>query len=275
MKKYDYYRPSASSLGKRKKLRKKRPFLSYLKLILLFIAVCLLFFAGYLAVSKGYAAFSSSKISNWQVKSVVVNGLEDPLGKALLEMLQPYEGKPFTVKDAADLRAAIVKKYPQLRKVSVKRGLVTGNLTVAVQRRVPIAKFVLPGQETKYIDSDSTVYTDGSPDPEHVKEIPFVELEGDIPAQLSTEFVDLVQSTLALNKALNFAFLRFNLNTNTVKMYMPDGCIIDFGTAESLKDKARRAAEIIVYGRQHFKKPQYIDFKYFKFGKVFLTQITD
>ena len=105
-----------------------------------------------------------------------------------------------------------------------------------------------------------------------LKPVPFVELVGDVPEKLSPEFIGLVESTLKLNKELDVAFLQMNLKDNTVKMHMPDGCIIDFGQAADLKQKAARAAQIITFARERYTHPLALDFQFFEHGKVFLTQ---
>ena len=103
--------------------------------------------------------------------------------------------------------------------------------------------------------------------------VPFVELEGTVPEKLSGEFVELVQNTLRLEKELSFAFLRFNLTKDEVSMHMPDGTVIEFGPARQLKEKSRRAAQIIDWCRRNEKGPQRMDFRFFENGQVFLTQI--
>lgn len=270
MKKYDFYRPSTSSLGKKKRVvRRKKGSSFFFKLILLFFFLGLLAGCGW-AVVKIYHVITSSQLSDWHVKEVSVSGVTGNFNKELASMAAPYEGKPFSVQDAVALRGQIIKKYPMLKDVSVKRGLLSGKLNVSAAHRAPLAKFVLPDKSVKYIDPDSTVYTDPNPDLLHP--VPFVELEGDVPEKLGAEFVDLVESTLKLSKQLDFAFLRMNLTENTVKMYMPSGGVIDFGKAVNLKKKAARAAQIIALSPDKYKDAYTLNFEFFEDGKVFLTQ---
>lgn len=270
MKKNDIYRPSALSLGKKKRVvRRKKGSSFFFKLFLL------LFLGGLCAgllwgAVKTYHLITSSQISNWHVKSIAVSGVTGKFSKDLQALAAPYEGKPFAVKDAVALRGEIITKYPMLKGVSVKRGLLSGKLKVFAEHRTPLAKFVLPDKTVKYIDPDSTIYAD--PNPDQLRPVPFVELEGTVPDKLDAEFVGLVESTLKLGKELDFAFLRMNLTKNTVKMYMPDGSEIDFGKAVNLKQKAARAAQIIAYSRGRFTKPYRLNFEFFEDGKVFLTQ---
>ena len=270
MRKNDIYRPSAASLGKKKRVvRRKKGSSFFFKLIFLlfFLGIC----AGVIwAAVKTYHLITSSQISDWHVKTVAVSGVTGGFNKELLALSVPYEGKPFAVKDAVALRGEIIKKYPMLKDVSVKRGLLSGKLKVSAEHRTPLAKFVLPDKSVKYIDPDSTVYSDPNPDLLHP--VPFVELEGPAPEKLNKEFIDLVESTLKLGKELDFAFLRMNLTENTVKMYMPDGSEIDFGKAANLKKKAARAAQIIARSRGRYDKPYALNFDFFEDGKVFLTQ---
>lgn len=272
MRKHDFYRPSTSSLGKKKRVvrRKKGSFFFFIKLIFVFLILGALAFGGWKAISAGYQLIVQSKISNWHVKTVSVSGLTGNLARELYTLSHSYEGKPFSIKDAVALREQIINSYPMLKNVSVKRGLLSGKLKVSAQRRDPLAKFVLPDKSIKYIDKDTTIYTDPNPDP--LKVVPFVELEGAIPEKVKQEFVELVESTLKLEKQLDFAFLRMNLKENTVRMYMPDGCIIDFGPAVQLKKKALRASEIIDYAKTRYQHPFLINFEFFEDGKVFLTQ---
>lgn len=222
------------------------------------------------AAVKTYHLITSSQISDWHVKTVAVSGVSSKFSKDLHALAASYEGKPFSVKEAVALRGEIIKKYPMLKDVTVKRGLLSGKLKVSAEHRTPLAKFVLPDKSVKYIDRDSTVYAD--PNPALLAPVPFVELEGTVPEKLGAEFVDLVESTLKLGKELDFAFLRMNLTKNTVKMYMPDGSEIDFGKAVQLKKKAARAAQIIARIRGHYNKPYRLNFEFFEDGKVFLTQ---
>ncbi len=250
-------------------VRRKKGSSFFFKLILLLFltGIC----AGVLwAAVKTYHLITSSQISNWHVKTVAVTGVTGRFAKDLHALAAPYEGKPFAVKDAVALRGEIIKKYPMLKGVSVKRGLLSGKLKLSAEHRSPLAKFVLPDKTVKYIDPDSTVYADPNPDLLHP--VPFVELEGPAPEKLGAEFVDLVESTLKLGKELDFAFLRMNLTKNTVKMYMPDGSEIDFGKAVNLKKKAARAAQIIARSRGRYDKPYRLNFEFFDDGKVFLTQ---
>lgn len=272
MKRYDYYRPSASSLGKKKRVvRRKGPsffFKFFLAAVLLLVIGC----GGWLALSKGYRVLVNSQITDWHAKTISVTGVTGQINKEILALAKHYEGKPFSVKDAAALREAVTTRYPMLKDVSVRRGLLSGKLTVQAAHREPIAKFVLPDGSVRFIDADSTVYSDLHPD--LLQPVPFVELTGPIPDKLSPEFIDLVQSTLQLNKELDFAFLRMDLKKNTVQMHMPDGCVIDFGTAVHLKRKASLAAQILAFSRERYGELKKVDFQFFEYGKVFLTQMS-
>ncbi len=268
MKKYDYYRPSASSLGRKKKVRKK-PSFSFLKPILFFIVFLLLCFGAYLVASKAFAVFSESRLGRWKPETVSVSGVKGVLAKEMQSAAEQAIGKVFSAQDSARLQASFSKKYPQLRRVNVTRALWSGKLKISVKRREPVAKFVLPGGAVRFIDEDSTVYADANPDP--LLTVPFVELEGNVPEKLGEEFVDLVQSALKLKDQLDFAFLRFNTDKDTVRMYLPDECIINFGPAKNLRQKARRAAQIEALGGR-LPHPHELDFTYFDDGKVFLRQ---
>lgn len=270
MRKNDYYRPPASSLGKKKRVvRRKTGSSFFFKFILLFFFLGLLS-GGVWAVVKVYGLVTSAQLSEWHVKTVAVSGVMGNFNKELSALAQPYKGKPFSVQDAVALREKIVKKYPMLKDVSVKRSLLSGKLNVSAKHRKPVAKFVLPDKSVKYIDPDSTVYAD--PNPNLLESVPSVELEGTVPEKLGAEFVDLVESTLKLRRELDFAFLRMNLTENTVKMYMPQGGVIDFGKAVNLKKKAARAAQIIALSPEKYERPYTLNFEFFEYGKVFLTQ---
>lgn len=222
------------------------------------------------AVSKTYQLLVHAQWTNWHAKEIAVSGVSGQLNKDLSSLSAKYKGQAFSLKDSAALRENIVRQYPMLKDVSVSRGILSGKLTVSAKHRVPVAKFVLPDESVKYIDGDSNVYSD--PAPNVLNPVPFVELEGDVPEKLSPEFIDLVESTLKLKKELDYAFLRMNLKENTVKMYMPDGSLIDFGEAKNLKKKAVRAAQIMAFSRDRYAHPLQLDFEFFEYGKVFLRQ---
>ncbi len=271
MKTRNYYRPSTVSLGKKKRVvRRKvstRFFLKFLWALLL-LSGCVL--GGWLAVSNGYRLLVRTHLSQWQVKKVAVVGLTGPLYEQLVSLTQSYPGHPFSAEQGALLRQTIHQKYPMLKNISVKRGLLSGTLTVAAVRRVPLAAFTLPDGRVQYIDADSTVYADADL-PTGTDVLP-VELEGPVEGKLGSEFVELVQSVVKLRKELNFVFLHMNLADNAVKMYMPDGSVIDFGQAVQLKKKADRAAQILALARGKYPAPFVLDFRFFENGKVFLTQ---
>lgn len=270
MKKYDYSRVPAMPAGRKKKFRKKASF-SFLKPLSFFIVFILLCFAAYVGVSRAYDAFSSSRAGKWTPKTIQIHGAEGALAKELKADAEPKLNVPFSLKDAASLRKSLKQKYPQLGDISVRRGLFSGALKVSVKRRQPVAKFVLPGGAVRYIDEEGNVYPDPTPDPQ--RSVPFVELEGNIPENLGGEFVDLVQSALKLKAQLDFAFLRFNTDADTVRMHLPDGCVILFGPAKNLRQKARRAAQIEESAAKGaYPHPHELDFTYFDDGKVFLRQ---
>ena len=219
---------------------------------------------------KGYRVLRQARLSDWHVKSVVVAGVTGDLHKALMTLASPYQSQPFTIKDAVALRDKVRKNYPMLKDVSVKRGLLSGKLTVSAKHRTPLAKFIRPDEKTQYIDADSSIYTD--PHPDLLNPIPTVEVTGEVPEKLNPEFVDLVESTLKLNKDLKFVLLRMNLTDNTVQMHLPDGDEINFGPAVNLKKKAVRAAQIIAVARGKYPSPYVLDFRFFDEGKVFLAK---
>lgn len=270
MKKYDYYRPSASSLGRKKKYRRVSA-VSFFKPFIFFLVFVALCFAAYFGASKAYKAFSASRMGHWRAEEAVVSGVDGVLAKELQAAADARLNKDFSVSDTVAFQAQLTKKYPQLREVSVKRGLLSGKLKVSVKRREPVAKFILPSGAVRFVDKDSTVYSDPSPDP--LLTIPFVELEGAVPDKLGAEFVDLVQSALKLKKQLDFAFLRFNTDKNTVRLYLPDDTVINFGQAQNLRAKAAVAARIEAEAqRRGLPAPHELNFAYFDEGKVFLRQ---
>lgn len=256
--------------GRKKKFRKKASF-SFLKPLSFFIIFVLMCFAAYVGVSRAYDAFSSSRAGKWTPKEVQIHGAEGGLSKQLRSDAEMKLNAPFSLQDAVALRKFLAQKYPQLGDVSVRRGLFSGALKISVKRRQPVAKFILPGGAVRYIDDEGNVYPDPTPDPQ--LSVPFVELEGNVPENLGGEFVDLVQSALKLKAQLDFAFLRFNTDADTVRMYLPDGCVILFGPAKNLRQKARRAAQIEeLAAKGHYPRPHELDFTYFDDGKVFLRQ---
>lgn len=268
MKRTDYYRPSAASLGKKKRIRKKQS-LSFFKPILLFIVFLALCYATYLLANKAYAAWSLSEAGKWTAEQAVISGADAQLAEQLQGLAQPKLNKPFSVQDAVALQAELVGRYPQLRSIRVKRGLLSKKLKIAVRPRVPIAKFQKDTLE-KFIDEDGMIYTD--PSPRQDLQVPSVELTGSIPQRLGEEYVELIQSVLKLRRQLNFTRVQFNLTDDTVKIYLPGNNEIDFGKAKQLRQKARRAAQI--QARLPYQTPaEYVlDFTYFEAGKVFLRQ---
>ena len=219
-----------------------------------------------------YKAFSASRLAKWTPTAVSVSGAQEPVLGEIKSAAEKKLNAVFTVKDAVKLQNQLSEKYPQLGQISVKRGLFSSTIKITVSYRKPIAKFMFPDQKTiRFIDQDGVVYAD--PNPPEKQEIPFVELEGAVPERLGSEFVDLVETSLKLKDQLDFAFLRYNPSADLVKMHMPDGCVIDFGRANKLRQKAKRAAQIEEIANEGYPHPHVLDFTYFDDGKVFLRQI--
>ena len=270
MKRYDYYRPSTVSLGKKRRVvRRQKGSIFFFRLVVFLFFLFLLGAAGF-AVAKGYQFLVNAKLADWKPKEVVVTGVSGDFYKNILALVKPRQNQSFSVKESVALRDEILTKYPMLKNVSVKRGLINGVLTVTVERREPVAKFVMPDQTLKYIDANSMIYTD--PNPDTLRPVPSIELEGEIPERLSPELVELVESTLKLKRDLEFLALRMNLTQNTIKLFTTDGCEIDFGPAVDLKKKAFRAAQILSVSRERYARPFVLDFQFFAEGKVFLRQ---
>lgn len=266
MRKYGSNRPSATLYVRRRTTRKRKPsfFLKFLLMLLVAGAIAWGVFAG---GRYGYYLIKNAQITDWHVKSVSVRGVDGTIEKQIFEKISALQTQPFSFSDAEKLRKELVQAYPMLRNVSVSRGLLTGKLKVSATPREPVARFLLPDRSYKFIDKDSVVYAD----PNGPRQIAQVELVGEVPAKLQPSFVELVQSVLKLKKSLPFEALQFNLQENTVTMRLPDQSIVRFGTAEHLKSKATRAAQIMDIAREKYQKPVTLNFEFFNQGKVFLT----
>ena len=270
MKSHNYHRTTTISLHRRGRSRRKSGVRFFLKLFLFLFVLVGLVVGGCWGVVKGYHALRQARLSDWHARKIVVSGVTGDLLKALTALATPYQDKPFSIKEAVALRDKVRTTYPMLKEVSVKRGLLSGKLTLSAKHRTPLAKFVRPDDIVRYIDADSTIYAD--PHPALLTAIPTVELSGEVPEKLNSEFIDLVESTLKLNKDLNFVLLRMNLTDNTVQMHLPDGDEINFGQAVNLKKKTARAAQIMALARGKYPSPFTLDFRFFEEGKVFLAQ---
>ena len=238
-----------------------------MRFFLTFFLLAVVAWGGFVGVRYGYHVIKNAQIIDWHVKSVVVSGINGKIEKQIFEKSSAFQAKPFSFADAEKLRKELAQAYPMLRKVSVSRGLLTGKLKVSATMREPVACFVLPDHSYKYIDQDSTVYAD----PDGPLQLAQVELLGDVPEKLQPSFVELVQSVLKLKKSLPFEALQFNLQENTVTMRLPDQSIVHFGSAENLKNKAARAAQIMDLAREKYAEPVTLNFEFFNQGKVFLT----
>ncbi len=267
----NYSRRPTVCLPKRKRVGRRKSGTRFLvKLIILFALIAVVGGGGYWGGKQIYTRLSQMRLSDWHVKTVVVSGVKGTLQQDLSNLALPYQNQSFTHQEAAALQQRISEKYPMLTAISVRRGLFNGKLTVSARHRTPLAKFIKPGGIVRYIDADSTVYDD--PQPPAGVSVPLVELEGNVPEKLGPEFIELVESTLKLNKALNFKRLQLNLTDDSVRMYLQDSTELDFGSAKRLKDKALRGAQILTLARQKYTGPFALDFRFFENGKVFLTQ---
>lgn len=270
MKKYNTYYPAVRA-SKTKKIRKK-PSFSFLKPILLFVIFVAICAGTYVLAKKTYHAVAASQLGTWTPSTATVSGADGTLAKELYAAVEEKLNKPFSTRDAVQLQRQLVRAYPQLRHVSVKRGLLTSKVKVTVKRRVPVAQFYVSDGSIRFIDEDGSIYEDKKPDP--LRTISTVAFKGTIPTQLNQELVDLIESTLKLKSQLEYASLQFDLTNNTVEMVLPDQCKIYFGQAKNLRQKARRAAQIEELARETAPHPHVLDFTYFDDGKVFLRQVS-
>ncbi|MBR2082893.1 MAG: hypothetical protein IJ876_07845 [Elusimicrobiaceae bacterium] len=222
---------------------------------------------GFIGVRYGYRVIKEAQITDWHVKSVVVSGVSGQLEKEIFTKAASWEGKPFSVTQAEDLRKEFIKSYPMLKHISVVRGMLTGKLKISAKLREPVAQFILPDGSRKYIDPDSTVYADANGS----EQVAQVQLVGEIPEKLQPGFIELVQSVLKLKKSLPFEALQLNVQDNTVTMRLPDRSVIHFGQAQHLKAKVARAAQIMDKVRTQYTAPVTLNFEFFEQGKVFLT----
>ncbi len=265
MRKYGYYRPSAT-LYTRRRVRTKRPsfFFKFFFLLLLLGGIG---WCGFWGVRYGYHLIKDAQITDWHVKAVAVSGVGGPLEKELFAKAAALEGKPFSFEQAEALRKEFIKAYPMLKHITVVRGLLSGKLKISAKPREPVAQFILPDGSRQYIDPDSTVYAD----PQGPQTVPQVQLVGPVPEKLQPGFVEMVQSVLKLKKSLPFDALQLDLQNNTVTMRLPDESMIRFGVATDLKAKAARAGQIMDQARAKYNMPVTLNFEFFEQGKVFLT----
>jgi cell division septal protein FtsQ len=269
MRTHGKYRPSATSVYKKKTAARQGQAFFFFKAFFILLLVSVLGCGLWIGATKTYALLQQTEISDWHAKTVEVSGVTGLLQKEILAQVQPFKGKPFSLQNGVNLRADLIKKYPMLKEVRVKRGLFSGTLKVSAKEREPVAQFRLPDNSVKYVDADSVVYSDDNPSLKN--SVPSVELLGDVPERLKPDFIELVQSTLKLEKQLSFAKLQMNLEDNSVTMVLNDKSTLYFGTAQHLKQKVRRAAQIMAFARSRYKGPVAVNFRFFEDGKVFLT----
>lgn len=266
MRKYGYKRPAAT-LYTRRRVRTKRPsfFFRFFLLLILAAGLCGGLFVCGRAV---WRVFSQVQIADWHIKTVDADGFPEEGRAAVLAQLAPLTGQPFSTQDAATWQANLAKAYPMFDEVEVSRGLFSGKLSVSAAPRRPVARFELPDHSYQYLDSTSTVYAD----PHGPAGLLQVSLVGPVPEKLDPSFVELVQSLLKLQKSLAFDSLQLDLERPAVTMHLPDGSVIQFGAPQALKQKARRAAQILDKIRGKYPPPVVLNFEFFNRGKVFLTQ---
>ncbi len=269
MRKYGYKRPTATLLVRRPRpvRRYKRPSL-FFKFLTRFFLLLVIGGGAFFALRYGWQVFSRAQITNWQVKKVVIAGVNAQQTQEISALAAPFEGKPFSSTQANQLRGEIVKQYPMLKNVSVSRGLLSGKLKISARPREPMARLVLPTGSPLYLDKDNFVYAD----PAGPQAILQVKLLGEVPEQLPATFVEQIQHVLRLKKELPFEALELDTTANTVTLRLPDKSIIRFGPAQDLKAKAARAVQIRNIADGKYAASFTLDFTFFDYGKVFLTQ---
>ena len=267
MRKYGYQRSSATLMVRKRSTRRKKPF-SLFKFLSFFLILTIGVGGIWMGGRYVYYAIKNARITDWHVKSVAISGISGSREKEIFNRITVLKGKPFSMADADRLQKELITKYPMLTKISVSRGLFDGKLKVSARQRQPVAQFILSDDVHKYVDADSVVYDDS----QETREVLRVKLIGEAPSRLDASFVDLVQELLKLKKTLPFESLEFNVLANTVTLSLPDQSEIHFASPVHLKEKVRRAAQIMMLARGKHALPATLDFTFFEEGKVFLTQ---
>ena len=272
MSKYNRFPTSTARVsGRRRPLRRKKRSYFFFRFILLLLALGILTAGVWIALSKSYEKLAQAEITNWHVKQVEVKGLEGSLLERVNTLCAAYRGGAFPAEQTARLRQQIETDFPMLTGVSVSRGLLSGTLKVSARTRKPVAQLMLPDGAVRYLDEESVVYEDGEA-LASAGDLVRIELSGEAPAQADKSLVGMVHSIIKLKKTLPFSALKWDMDANSMTMTLPDKSEILFGQATDLKTKTQRAADIVQYARENLQKPVRLDFSFFEYGKVFLTQ---
>ena len=256
--------------GSRPLRRKRRPHFAF-RFLLLLMALGVLGAGAWLGLTKTYEKISQAEITNWHVKKVEVNGVSGTLLERVTAASAPYQGQAFPSENVSVLRKQIEADFPMLTGVSVSRKLLSGVLKINAQLRKPVAQLMLPDGSVRYLDEKSVVYEDNdliSPTGDLIR----IEFNGAVPAQLDESLVGMVRGIIKLQKKLPFSALKLDTDSNRVVMTLPDKSEILFGQALNLKNKVERASAIMDYAREHLKGPVQLDFSFFEYNRVFLTQ---
>ena len=270
MKTRNYYRPSTVSLGKKKRVVRRKVGTRFFLKIFLLISFAAFVLAGGWGLWYSYRLFTQTDLSDWHVKEVEVVGLSDPLHASVLAAVQPYQNTPFPAEKSNLLRNKLAVQFPMLKNIRVKRKLLHGKLLVSAARRVPLVRLQREDDAVRYADADGILYTDTAP--ENSTALPILRLEGKMPEKLEGSLAQWISTLAQLHNGLDYRLIVFNTADNTLQLHLADQSVINFGPAVALQQKAARAAQIRALAKEKYPGPFVLDFRFFENGKVFLAQ---
>ena len=274
MRKYNRYHSATVPLAARKRpLRRKKRSYFFFRFFLLAMLAGIIGTGVWLGLSKVYEAVSQAHIVKWQAKIVEVSGVEGPLLEQISAVVKPYQGTAFSSAQAGVLRTQLQTEFPMLAQVSVERGLLSGKLKVGVSPHTPVAALYMPDKAVKYLSRNQVIYEDTEAlcvSGDLVR----VDITGDAAEQAPDRFAEEVYGVIKLREKLLFSALQLDLTTDTLSMTLPDKSEINLGPVARVKEKISRAAEIIGQVKAQDGGPVRLDFTFFEYGQVFLTQKT-
>ncbi len=168
----------------------------------------------------------------------------------------------------SSLREKVLKEFPYLKTLELKKGKVSDKLWLTCSTRKAVAS-VKQGDSVMLIDETGALYPGW--DGEDTSVLLSIENEGPKAGSFDKNFVDLINAYTAIKKDL--AFVRVITNADKSRVIMADGSAIIFNDSANIKEKTKTVLKILKYRKE--KTPFNLDLTYYNAKKAYLTEVTN
>ena len=252
-------------------IRGRRQKILRLKKIFLFLLCIAVFCGGIWGLKKAAAlAFNTESRPSWlewHVKDINITGETGPITEEVKKYISVKEGDVMTHSDSAAVERLLKTNLKELKKVSVWRNYLNGNLNIKIKKHIPFALIITENKNYLFEEGGLVFPDDKSPENEHLFKIKAnSQIKDDL---LPQELVELVKALKNAN-TIGLKETFWNVESNTFSLLLKDGKA-EMGSFKDGPLKVSYLARVLKESdKRGFKTPFEINFDYFNDGKIYL-----